>query len=178
MKLILLRGDSARGLIKKGKSIKRASRRSLIAFLGGLALLAALLATGVFPMISTVIAIIGVAAMIYGLAAGVMVVLNGRTTDHRNERRKPAWRRGARILLVSNTRAVSPCAAVQPLGAAVPRARTAFARVAKAVDWLMGRLVPWAPRPRRPSECQGDQANNEAQDRTASPPYRSSTITA
>jgi hypothetical protein len=57
--------------------IKRASRRGLIAFLGGLALLAAaLLATGVFPMISTVIAIIGVAAMIYGLAAGVMVVLN------------------------------------------------------------------------------------------------------
>jgi peptidoglycan/LPS O-acetylase OafA/YrhL len=54
-----------------------ARRRSLIAFLGGLGLLAAaLLATGVFPMISTVIAIIGVAAMIYGLAAGVMVVLN------------------------------------------------------------------------------------------------------
>jgi hydrogenase/urease accessory protein HupE len=39
-------------------------------------LAAALLATGVFPMISTVIAIIGVAAMIHGLAAGVMVVLN------------------------------------------------------------------------------------------------------
>jgi hypothetical protein len=50
---------------------------SLIAFLGGLALLAAaLLATGLFSVLSTVVAIVGIAAMIYGLAAGVMIVLN------------------------------------------------------------------------------------------------------
>jgi hypothetical protein len=49
----------------------------LIAFLGGLGLLAAaLLATGAFPVVSTVTAIVGIAAMIFGLAAGVMVVLN------------------------------------------------------------------------------------------------------
>ena len=60
-----------------GNNPRRASRRSLIAFLGGLALLAAaLLATGLFPVLSTVAAIVGIAAMIYGLAAGVMIVLN------------------------------------------------------------------------------------------------------
>ena len=49
----------------------------MIAFLGGLALLAAaLLTTGLFPVLSTVAAVVGVAAMIYGLAAGVMIVLN------------------------------------------------------------------------------------------------------
>jgi hypothetical protein len=49
----------------------------LIAFVGGLGLLtAALLSTNVFPVLSTVSAIVAVAAMIYGLAAGVMIVLN------------------------------------------------------------------------------------------------------
>jgi len=53
------------------------SRRSWIAFLGGLALLAAgLIATGTFPMLSTVVALVGIGAMIYGVVAGVMVVLN------------------------------------------------------------------------------------------------------
>jgi hydrogenase/urease accessory protein HupE len=55
----------------------RQLRRSWIAFLVGLGLIAAgLLATGAFPVLSTVAAIVGIAAMIYGLAAGVMVVLN------------------------------------------------------------------------------------------------------
>jgi disulfide bond formation protein DsbB len=50
----------------------------LIAFVGGLGLLtAALLSTKVFPVLSTVTAIVAIAAMIYGLAAGVMIVLNG-----------------------------------------------------------------------------------------------------
>ena len=48
-----------------------------MAFLGGLVLLTgALLATSLFPMLSTVAAIVGIAAMIYGLAAGVMIVIN------------------------------------------------------------------------------------------------------
>jgi hypothetical protein len=56
---------------------RRWSRRSRIAFLGGLGLLAAaLIATGVFPVLSTVTALVGIAAMIYGVAAGVMVVFN------------------------------------------------------------------------------------------------------
>jgi uncharacterized membrane protein HdeD (DUF308 family) len=60
-----------------GKNPRRASRRSLIAFLGGVGLLAAgLLATDLFPMASTVAAIVGIAVMIYGLAAGAMIVLN------------------------------------------------------------------------------------------------------
>jgi uncharacterized membrane protein HdeD (DUF308 family) len=60
-----------------GNDPRRASRRSLIAFLGGLALLAAaLLATDPLPLLSAVAAIVGIAAMIYGLAAGVMIVLN------------------------------------------------------------------------------------------------------
>ena len=49
----------------------------MIAFVGGLGLLtAALLSTKVFPVLSTVTAIVAIAAMIYGLAAGVMIVLN------------------------------------------------------------------------------------------------------
>jgi hypothetical protein len=49
----------------------------LIAFLGGLGLLAAaLIATGAFPVLSTVTALVGIAAMIYGVVAGVMVLLN------------------------------------------------------------------------------------------------------
>jgi hypothetical protein len=35
-----------------------------------------LIATGAFPLLSTVIAIVGIAAMIYGGVAGVTVVLN------------------------------------------------------------------------------------------------------
>jgi hydrogenase/urease accessory protein HupE len=59
-----------------GKGLRQL-RRSWIAFLVGLGLIAAgLLATGAFPVLSTVAAIVGIAAMIYGLAAGVMVVLN------------------------------------------------------------------------------------------------------
>jgi hypothetical protein len=49
----------------------------LIAFVGGLGLLTvALLSTSVFPVLSTATAIVAIAAMIYGLAAGVMIVLN------------------------------------------------------------------------------------------------------
>jgi hypothetical protein len=49
----------------------------LIAFLSGLGLLtAALLSTSVFPLLATVTAIVAIAAMIYGLAAGVMIVIN------------------------------------------------------------------------------------------------------
>jgi hypothetical protein len=49
----------------------------LIAFLGGLGLLTAgLISTKVAPVLSTVTAIVGIAAMIYGLAAAVMVVVN------------------------------------------------------------------------------------------------------
>jgi uncharacterized membrane protein HdeD (DUF308 family) len=60
-----------------GNDPRQWSRRSWFAFLGGLGLLAAgLIATGTFPLFSTVIAIVGIAAMIYGVVAGVMVVLN------------------------------------------------------------------------------------------------------
>jgi uncharacterized membrane protein HdeD (DUF308 family) len=70
-------GDAGCRSAREDINPRRASRRSLIAFLGGLALLAAaLLATGLFPVLSTVAAIVGIAAMIYGLAAGVMIVLN------------------------------------------------------------------------------------------------------
>ena len=49
----------------------------MIAFLSGLGLLtAALLSTSAFPLLATVSAIVAIAAMIYGLAAGVMIVLN------------------------------------------------------------------------------------------------------
>ena len=60
-----------------GNDPRQWSRRSWIAFLGGLGLLAAgLIGTGTFPMLSTVVAVVGIAAMIYGVVAGVMVVLN------------------------------------------------------------------------------------------------------
>jgi hypothetical protein len=60
-----------------GDDPRRWSRRSWIAFLGGLGLLAAgLIAAGSFPVISTVAALVGIAAMIYGVVAGVMVVFN------------------------------------------------------------------------------------------------------
>ena len=60
-----------------GNDPLQSGRRSLIAFLGGIGLLAAaLLATSAFRVLSTVTAIVGIAAMIYGLAAGVMVLLN------------------------------------------------------------------------------------------------------
>jgi uncharacterized membrane protein HdeD (DUF308 family) len=60
-----------------GNDPRQTGRRTWIAFLGGLGLLAAaLLATNAFPVLSTVTAIVGIAAMIYGVAAGVMVVLN------------------------------------------------------------------------------------------------------
>jgi uncharacterized membrane protein HdeD (DUF308 family) len=60
-----------------GNDPRRWSRRSWIAFLGGLGLLATgLIATGAFPVLSTVTALVGIAAMIYGVVAGVMVVLN------------------------------------------------------------------------------------------------------
>ena len=60
-----------------GNDPRQWSRRSWIAFLGGVGLLAAgLVATGTFPVLSTVIAIVGIAAMLYGVVAGVMVVLN------------------------------------------------------------------------------------------------------
>ncbi|MGH3340856.1 MAG: hypothetical protein ACRDPL_18770 [Propionibacteriaceae bacterium] len=60
-----------------GNNPRQSGRRSWIAFLCGLGLLgAALLGTGAFPALSTVTAIVGIAAMIYGLAVGVMVVLN------------------------------------------------------------------------------------------------------
>jgi hypothetical protein len=56
------------------------SQRSWIAFLGGLGLVAgAVLAslTGVAPdLITTVAAIVGVAGMIYGVATGMLIVLN------------------------------------------------------------------------------------------------------
>jgi hypothetical protein len=60
-----------------GNHPRQLGRRSWIAFLGGLGLLAAaLLATGAFPVLSTVAALVGIAVMIYGLVAGVMVVFN------------------------------------------------------------------------------------------------------
>jgi hypothetical protein len=56
---------------------RQSGRRSSIAFVGGLGLLTvALLSTSVFPVLSTATAIVAIAAMIYGLAAGVMIVLN------------------------------------------------------------------------------------------------------
>jgi hypothetical protein len=39
-------------------------------------LAAGLIATGSFPVLSTVAALVGIAAMIYGVVAGVMVVFN------------------------------------------------------------------------------------------------------
>jgi hypothetical protein len=67
---------------RAGNNPRRASRRSLIAFLGGLALLAGRAPRdGPFPVLSTLAAIVGIAAMIYGLAAGVMMVLNRLASD-------------------------------------------------------------------------------------------------
>jgi hypothetical protein len=61
----------------QGNNPRQSRRRSLIAFLGGLGLLTAgLISTKVAPVLSTVTAIVGIAAMIYGLAAAVMVVVN------------------------------------------------------------------------------------------------------
>ena len=63
-----------------GDESQRAGRRSLLAFLGGLGLvglsvLASL--TRVVPdLITTVAAIVGVAGMIYGVATGMLVVIN------------------------------------------------------------------------------------------------------
>ena len=58
----------------------RSRRRSLVAFLGGICLLAlALLASyaGIgSDLLTTVAAIVGVSAMFYGLVAGVLVLLN------------------------------------------------------------------------------------------------------
>ena len=63
--------------LSPGNDARQWSRRSWIAFLGGIGLLAAgLIATGTFPMLSTVVALVGIAAMLYGVVAGVMVVLN------------------------------------------------------------------------------------------------------
>jgi hypothetical protein len=60
-----------------GNDPRQWSRRSWIAFLAGLGLLTvALIATGAFPLLSTVAALVGIAAMIYGVVAGVMVLLN------------------------------------------------------------------------------------------------------
>jgi hypothetical protein len=63
-----------------GDGARRAGRRSLITFLGGVGLVAvALLAsmTNVVPdLITTVAAIVGVAAMVYGVATGTLIVLN------------------------------------------------------------------------------------------------------
>lgn len=67
-----------------GDELRRASQRSWIAFLGGLGLVVvAVLAslTRVAPdLITTVAAIAGVAAMIYGLATGILLILD-RTPD-------------------------------------------------------------------------------------------------
>jgi ABC-type multidrug transport system permease subunit len=58
----------------------RSRRRSLIAFLGGICLLAlALLLSyvGIGPdLLTTIAAIVGVSAMFYGLVAGVLVLLD------------------------------------------------------------------------------------------------------
>lgn len=63
-----------------GDEVWRAGRRSWITFLGGVGLVSvALLAssTNVVPdLITTVAAIVGVAAMIYGVATGMLIVFN------------------------------------------------------------------------------------------------------
>ena len=63
-----------------GDELRRASQRSWIAFLGGLGLLViAILGslTRVIPdLITTVAAIVGVAGMIYGVATGILIVVN------------------------------------------------------------------------------------------------------
>jgi hypothetical protein len=63
-----------------GHELRRANQRSWIAVLGGLGLVGvAILAslTRVIPdPITTVAAIVGVAGMIYGVATGMLIVLN------------------------------------------------------------------------------------------------------
>jgi hypothetical protein len=63
----------------------RAGRRSWITFLGGVGLVSvALLAssTNVVPdLITTVAAIVGVAAMIYGVATGMLIVFNRESDE-------------------------------------------------------------------------------------------------
>jgi uncharacterized membrane protein len=63
-----------------GDELRRANQRSWIAFVGGLGLLAiALLGTltRVIPdLITTAFAIVGVAGMIYGVATGILIVVN------------------------------------------------------------------------------------------------------
>ncbi|HEX7209326.1 MAG TPA: hypothetical protein VF241_00260 [Propionibacteriaceae bacterium] len=70
-----------------GDELRRVSQRSWIAFLGGLGLLAAALLgslTSVIPdLITTVAAIIGIAGMIYGVAIGILIVVN-REPDERS----------------------------------------------------------------------------------------------
>jgi len=56
-----------------GNGAEEVGLHSLVA-LGLLA--AGLVATGAFPVLSTVTALVGIAAMIYGVVAGVMVVFN------------------------------------------------------------------------------------------------------
>jgi membrane associated rhomboid family serine protease len=60
-----------------GDELRQASQRSWIALLGlvGIAILASL-TSGLPDLITTVAAIIGVAGMIYGVAIGVLIVLN------------------------------------------------------------------------------------------------------
>jgi uncharacterized membrane protein YdcZ (DUF606 family) len=61
-----------------GDELRQASQRSWIALLGGLVGIAimASLTSGLPDLITTVAAIIGVAGMIYGVAIGVLIVLN------------------------------------------------------------------------------------------------------
>jgi hypothetical protein len=63
-----------------GDELRRVNQRSWIAFLSGLGLLAiALLGslTSVIPnLITTVAAIVGIAGMIYGVATGILIVVN------------------------------------------------------------------------------------------------------
>jgi hypothetical protein len=63
-----------------GREFRRASQRSWIALLGGIGLVGvavqASLARILPDIVTTVAAIVGVAGMIYGLATGILTVLN------------------------------------------------------------------------------------------------------
>jgi hypothetical protein len=63
-----------------GDESQRAGRRSLVAFLGGLGLVVvAILASlmRVVPdLVTTMAAIVGVAGLVYGVATGVLIILN------------------------------------------------------------------------------------------------------